>query len=570
MSFEDVFVLQVAPVLGAVVTELLYLGPIMSILQARKNRTLDALNPILFAVTAPQALQWTVYGAMKDNVYLVLGSLFGIVLGLFYFGTCLRYAKTDVEVMRMELIFLGQFTVTAIICVVRLFAPAVGLQIAGLYSMIASLVLYISPLINIRRIILTRDASTINRGFLIMQIANGFLWTLYSFFAFDVFVLIPSAMSFLTGAIQGLLVLIFRNSKPIAPPDIEIAQPESATPEKPQGTFFGSCYRPPSACQRLSRAESAPFQPSPDTDATNSDTMAMQLCGTYADVAGPTVNASVDVNAMDAVQHAPVAMQMSGLTSGVPETVPETTIATMGSPSAGPMNMVSPRMAPVSLNMASPHMAPVNTSARSSPAITPMSALGLNAPALSLNGPAPAQETVFNRLARYSSSSNNYEAVPTIQQQQEQHQQQLEETTAYVPPPVAPEALAVDHSNIIMDNIPLGTATEPHYVNAAETYHPLSPVTDTNQYIETAQTYTVPEATHAPAEFLSASTETYPMSTETTFVGAAETPFVGAAESMAEPLIHQVEEHQVQGEDNSEAVDAKTVDAKSYTSSSGF
>ncbi|GBG34216.1 Bidirectional sugar transporter SWEET7 [Hondaea fermentalgiana] len=277
MGFQEVFVLQIAPVLGVITTELLYLGPMYAMLKARKKRDLGSLNPVLFAVTAPQALQWTVYGAMIGNIYLVLGSIAGIIIGVFYLITCARLCTSDTQVRRMETIFVVQFSVTAALVVLGLFAPSAGAEAAGMYSMISSLALYTTPLVDLRRMIAARDASSINRGFLAMQILSGFLWTLYSFFDFDVFVLTPSLVGLVFGLAQLFLVILFRGNATLMPEmessDVEAfgvrkeEQAADALPGQQEMGPIGGCYSPPT-CYRLNREESAPLQVPTSTDAT--------------------------------------------------------------------------------------------------------------------------------------------------------------------------------------------------------------------------------------------------------------------------------------------------------------
>ncbi|GBG34217.1 Bidirectional sugar transporter SWEET11 [Hondaea fermentalgiana] len=207
------FATQVAPVAGLVVTELLHFGPMYAVLEARRNGRLGSLDPVLFAMTVPQAATWCLYGALIDDYHYVLGSIGGVVLGVFYLMTVLQLGPTQTQCRRMEVFLLVQLVCIAAIIIMSFFNKEAALVAGGVASLATSFSLYATPFLNLRTMVANKDASSINRGFLSMQILSGTMWSAYSIFEFDLWVLIPSLVCLGFGIVQLGLVLLYKKPR---------------------------------------------------------------------------------------------------------------------------------------------------------------------------------------------------------------------------------------------------------------------------------------------------------------------------------------------------------------------
>ncbi|GBG34219.1 Bidirectional sugar transporter SWEET11 [Hondaea fermentalgiana] len=226
-SAADIFVSQIAPRAGVVATELLHLGPLHAVLKARRKGSLGNLDPVLFALTTPQSILWCIYGSLSGETYYILGSIGGVVLGMFYLMTVMRLVKDEAQVRRMERFLLVQFVAIAAVVVTSISHKAIATEAAGVVSLISSTALYGTPFFNLRVMFATRDASSINRGFLAMQIISGILWTTYSLFVFDIFVIVNSVVSLAFGLIQLVFVIVFPKPRSVLLVPDEITTPEA-------------------------------------------------------------------------------------------------------------------------------------------------------------------------------------------------------------------------------------------------------------------------------------------------------------------------------------------------------
>eukprot|EP00512_Aurantiochytrium_limacinum_P013901 CAMPEP_0171585116 /NCGR_PEP_ID=MMETSP0961-20121227/11802_1 /TAXON_ID=87120 /ORGANISM="Aurantiochytrium limacinum, Strain ATCCMYA-1381" /LENGTH=369 /DNA_ID=CAMNT_0012142643 /DNA_START=245 /DNA_END=1354 /DNA_ORIENTATION=- len=245
MSTLDIFVIRVAPIAGVVVSTLLHLGPMHAVLKARRTGKLSGVDPLLFALSTPQATIWCVYGCLINNAYYLLGCIGGVLLGTFYLMSVMQLVESKSMARKMEVVLLSQLVLTACIAITSMFDKAIATQAAGMDCLITSLILSGQPLANVRTIIITRDASMINKGFLCMQILSGCLWTIYSIFDFDVFVIIPSLASFVLGILQLSVIFLFHRRQPHQPEDVLSLEDNSL--HTPLACSVDTCYQPPAS-----------------------------------------------------------------------------------------------------------------------------------------------------------------------------------------------------------------------------------------------------------------------------------------------------------------------------------
>lgn len=222
----EFFVNQVAPVVGMCLSTLMYFGPMYAVIEVRKRGRIGSLDPVLFAMTTPQALEVALYGCLVQNIYYTVGATVGSVLGVFYLLTAINLTTSKEQVRKVEIFLLPQLVIVAAIVLLSFARADVATQAAGYTSLLSSLALYGTPFLNLRRMIIEKDASSINRGFLFMQIVSGTMWSLYSFWDFDPFVFIPGIVSLSFGIGQTVLVIIYGRGRKRQP---ELAETNPTT-----------------------------------------------------------------------------------------------------------------------------------------------------------------------------------------------------------------------------------------------------------------------------------------------------------------------------------------------------
>lgn len=96
MDAKDVILGTVAPILGCIVSTLMYASPLMAAHSARKARSIGELNPVPFAVTTWSTAIWVAYGFAANNPYMFPANILGLSASLYTSIT--TYALADDEV----------------------------------------------------------------------------------------------------------------------------------------------------------------------------------------------------------------------------------------------------------------------------------------------------------------------------------------------------------------------------------------------------------------------------------------------------------------------------------------
>ena len=87
---DGVFLSTVCPAAGVVSATLLFVSPLRAVLAARAKGQIGSLNPLPYPVLLANCVSWTVYSIMKEDTFLFLAQVAGVVLSTFYTLTALR------------------------------------------------------------------------------------------------------------------------------------------------------------------------------------------------------------------------------------------------------------------------------------------------------------------------------------------------------------------------------------------------------------------------------------------------------------------------------------------------
>merc|ERR1719230_2211653 len=95
------FTETIAPVLGIIISNGIYLTGVPAIQKARADSTLGDLNPLPFAMSLANSLAWCGYGFVTKNPFIIFSDAMGIILGLYNTMTGVWLAD-DGERKRLE------------------------------------------------------------------------------------------------------------------------------------------------------------------------------------------------------------------------------------------------------------------------------------------------------------------------------------------------------------------------------------------------------------------------------------------------------------------------------------
>ena len=210
-SSADVLTKTVAPALGAVLGNLLYLGPLSAHLAARRTGELGPLNPLLSSFILGNTIGCVSFGFVLRDPFVLYANLPGLYLALFYTLVVHRVVSSSAQARKIELIvtFWGVFW--GVINSVVLFSDNHDLAVAltGWGCFTTTLFMFGVPLTVVRTVVATKDTVLINRGFLVMQIVNCCMWTIYGIFTSNLVIVLANAVGLVLGLLQAALVLAY-------------------------------------------------------------------------------------------------------------------------------------------------------------------------------------------------------------------------------------------------------------------------------------------------------------------------------------------------------------------------
>lgn len=197
---------HVAPALGSLLAQLLFLSPRAEVLAARERGTLGTLNawPFVFIVT--NCCGWLVYAVELRDWYVFASNLPGLLIGLWYVMQCLPLIPDRGERAKLEWATILSIGVWVTVGEVRALAFA-DVEDAGAVfawmTICGLLLFYASPLATLSQVVRTRDSSSILAPLAMLSVVNGTCWAAYGTFAAkNFFIAAPNAAGVVLACVQ--------------------------------------------------------------------------------------------------------------------------------------------------------------------------------------------------------------------------------------------------------------------------------------------------------------------------------------------------------------------------------
>ncbi|ORY70674.1 hypothetical protein LY90DRAFT_667320, partial [Neocallimastix californiae] len=204
MNFENLISI------GATVsTILMFLTHLKTPIQI--NRNINAIYNIPFfplVMTFFNCSLWEKYGILKGDPGMIIVNFTGIIITthvIFVYYKNSRDLRKKVE---------KSFTImiVTLICILAYVKFNRGLKsytVLGFLSSISTIIMFGSPLSTIKKVIRTKDNSSLSIQLLMISLISSGLWTLYGFVIKDNFVSIPNGLGCVLAAIQLLIYKIY-------------------------------------------------------------------------------------------------------------------------------------------------------------------------------------------------------------------------------------------------------------------------------------------------------------------------------------------------------------------------
>jgi solute carrier family 50 protein (sugar transporter) len=160
-------------------------------------------------------VSWLLYGWASESFFPVgavngLGAVMAIIFW-FYF---VKYEKHNPKkyIMLIAAIVIVMLGLTLYVTLGTQ-KKSTRADIIGYISCVGSVLLFGSPLMTMRRVIMTKNSQIISIGLAGPGAVNGFLWSLYGILESDNFVLTPNCIACCLCIIQVILIFVYPRSK---------------------------------------------------------------------------------------------------------------------------------------------------------------------------------------------------------------------------------------------------------------------------------------------------------------------------------------------------------------------
>jgi len=207
----------IAPRLGIFTSTALYFSPAAAVWKAVRSANVGDLNPLPLGIMSVSSISWLVYGLSVRDPFVALSNILGCIASIAYvIGVLPLLGGEGRQLRTMQ----GVVIAGAAVClslwtslVLSNASIARASSVLGFFASGLFIVLSGSPLSTIGKVVKTKNASSILAPFMLAQVLNTSLWSMYGLVIKDKFVWGPNIVGFILGLIQLVLKLLFPRKK---------------------------------------------------------------------------------------------------------------------------------------------------------------------------------------------------------------------------------------------------------------------------------------------------------------------------------------------------------------------
>lgn len=204
-------------VIGNVISLLVFISPMKTFWRIMKNKSTEDFKSLPYICTLLSTSLWTYYGLIKSGGLLIStinGA--GAVLEAVYVILFIIYARKELKVKTIMMVLLVDVVFFTAVFLVTFLALShhVRLTVIGVLCVCLTLSMYGSPLVIMRKVIVTKSVEFMPFFLSFFLFLNGGIWAVWAVLEHDIYVGIPNGIGFGLGAVQLLLYMIYRKRNP--------------------------------------------------------------------------------------------------------------------------------------------------------------------------------------------------------------------------------------------------------------------------------------------------------------------------------------------------------------------
>mmetsp|Transcript_24131 Transcript_24131/g.36185 ORF Transcript_24131/g.36185 Transcript_24131/m.36185 type:complete len:523 (+) Transcript_24131:55-1623(+) len=213
LTFDGIEFLKsgLAPSIGVILSIFLAFSPWPAILRAKEIKSLTT-NPAPYPAMFANASNWVAYAFIIKDPFVFVGNVPGMVMGLYYTISAFDVSKNKDHRRLVRRLVYGYATVFPImVALLAIFIrnEAMTTTVVANFSMVFLILFYGAPLITIKDVFDTKNASSLDPRLAWCCFANAVMWTVYGFALKDVCVWFPNILGAILATIQLTLLCIY-------------------------------------------------------------------------------------------------------------------------------------------------------------------------------------------------------------------------------------------------------------------------------------------------------------------------------------------------------------------------
>ncbi|XP_051922187.1 sugar transporter SWEET1 [Hippocampus zosterae] len=178
------------------------------------SKSTDNIQFLPFLTTCANNLGWFYYGMLKTDQTLIVVNLIGALLQALYILVYFKYTKQKRKIL-FQIVAIGA-VVTSAGMYFMLFLPPGDIQLnqLGLVCSVATVGVYLSPLVDLMAIVQSGDVQCLSFPLTVATFLTSTSWFFYGLQLNDYYILVPNLPGILTSVIRFYLFWRFAHVSP--------------------------------------------------------------------------------------------------------------------------------------------------------------------------------------------------------------------------------------------------------------------------------------------------------------------------------------------------------------------
>lgn len=205
---------------GSTIALLMYSVPILTFRRVIKKRATEDFSGVPYLIALFNCLLYSYYGSPLisnewDNLVVMVVNMIGLVLECFFIAIYITFSppKIRVKMVRMLVAVLTIIGAIVAICFFFLHKREQKRFLVGTVGMVATVVLYGSPLAVIKLVIKTKSVEFMPFNLSLFAFLSSGLWLAYGALSKDVLIMAPNFVGLPLAVFQMVLYCIYRHGK---------------------------------------------------------------------------------------------------------------------------------------------------------------------------------------------------------------------------------------------------------------------------------------------------------------------------------------------------------------------